>query len=102
MSTQPPAPTHCPSTTLFRSINNPAPVPATLTSVADVITSGLTATVNCPGAFPQVLAAGGTLTCDYSRTFLDATHCTNSYTAIRLIFSYASNGTPTPGGTTDY
>jgi len=84
------------------TINNPAPLSATLTSVTDVITVGLTATVNCPGAFPQVLAAGGTLTCTYSRSLPDSTTRTNTATANRRIFSYASNGTPTAGGTTDY
>ena len=63
------------------TIDNDTPFPATITSVTDVISGGLNATVNCGVLFPHLLAAGGTLECTYSRALPDGTARVNTATA---------------------
>lgn len=47
------------------TIDNDTPFDATVTSVSDVITGGFNPSVDCGGALPQVIAAGGSLICTY-------------------------------------
>jgi hypothetical protein len=54
---------------------------ATITSVTDVITTNINATVNCGVTFPYELAAGATLNCTYSSALPDATSRVNTATA---------------------
>ena len=61
------------------TVTNPAPVTATITSVADAV-DGVTATVGCGVTFPYSLLAGQTLTCSYSAALPDATSRTNTAT----------------------
>jgi hypothetical protein len=75
------------------AVHNPAPITATLTGVADVVSPDISATVDCGVNFPHVLAAGGTLDCSYSADLPDATNRTNTATASLK---------NTPGGTTDF
>lgn len=63
------------------SVNNPAPIAATLTGVNDIISPSIAANVNCGVAFPYSLAAGGTLTCSYIASLPDADARTNTATA---------------------
>jgi hypothetical protein len=84
------------------AVNNPAPIPATLTSVADVISGFGAATVDCGVTFPYELAALGTLNCTYSASLPDATDRTNTAAATLQNHNYASDGTSTPSGTTDF
>lgn len=63
------------------SVHNPAPLTATVTGVTDVVSPSLSANVNCGVTFPYTLAAGGTLTCSYSRDLPDASTRTNTATA---------------------
>ncbi len=74
-------------------VYNPAPIAATLNSVADAVTGGITAPVNCGVTFPYTLAAGGTLNCTYSAALPDATGRTNTATATLQ---------NTPSGTTSF
>jgi hypothetical protein len=83
-------------------VNNPAPIAATINGVSDVISGGITATVACGVSFPYTLAAGATLDCTYSATLPDATDRTNTATATLQNHAYASNGTPTNTGTTNF
>jgi hypothetical protein len=75
------------------SVNNPAPIDATLNSVSDVVSGVGAATVNCGVTFPYTLVAGGTLNCTYSASLPDATDRTNTATATLQ---------NTPSGTTDF
>lgn len=59
------------------TVTNPAPMAANLTSVADAISGGITATVDCPSL---TVPAGGSLTCTYSAALPDATARTNTAT----------------------
>ncbi len=60
------------------TIHNPDPSnPALITAVTDAISDGLTASVTCPVTLPYSLAAGGTLTCTYTRDLPDKTARTN-------------------------
>jgi hypothetical protein len=63
------------------TINNPAPESATISSVSDVISPSINASVNCGVTFPYTLAAGGTLNCSYSSALPDGTSRTNTATA---------------------
>jgi hypothetical protein len=59
-----------------------APIAATVTSVTDVISGGINATVDCgENSLPAALSAGESLTCDYSANLTDATTRTNTATA---------------------
>jgi hypothetical protein len=75
------------------SVNNPAPIAATLNAVSDVISGGIAATVDCGVTFPYTLAAGATLNCTYSANLPDGTNRTNTATATLQ---------NTPSGTTDF
>ncbi|MCA9195529.1 MAG: hypothetical protein KDB03_27345 [Planctomycetales bacterium] len=81
------------------SIANPAPMAATLTSVADLISPNIAATVSCPSL---TVPAGGTLVCSYTADLPDATSRTNTATATLQNYSYAADGTATAAGTTDF
>ena len=76
------------------------PIAARINSVSDVISPAIAASVSCGVTFPYTLAAGGTLNCTYSAALPDGTSRTNTATAVRQNYSYASNGTPTATGTT--
>lgn len=47
------------------TIDNATPFDATITGVSDLVSGGFAPSVDCGGALPQVLAAGGSLTCSY-------------------------------------
>ena len=83
------------------TVHNPAPIAATINSVADSISGIGAVSVDCGTAtFPYSLAAGGNLVCTYSSALPDASTRTNTATATRQNYDYASNGTATPDGTT--
>jgi hypothetical protein len=75
------------------SVNNPAPIDATLNSVSDVISGGINASVDCSVTFPYTLSAGDTLTCSYSASLPNGNNRTNTATAT------IQNS---PSGTTDF
>jgi hypothetical protein len=75
------------------SVHNPAPIDATLTSVNDIVSSGINASVDCSVGFPYTLAAGATLNCTYSTALPDASTRTNTVTATLQ---------NTPSGTTSF
>jgi hypothetical protein len=60
------------------TISNPAPMDATLTSVEDVLTGDITATVICQ--LPLVVPKGGSIQCGYGVALDDATTLTNTAT----------------------
>jgi hypothetical protein len=62
------------------TIDNPSPDDAVITSVADVISVGLNATVSCGVSFPYTLENGDDLECSYSRSLPDGTSRTNTAT----------------------
>ncbi len=74
-------------------VNNPAPIPARVNNVADVISGGISASTSCDSAFPATIPAGGTLTCAYSAALPDASTRTNTATATLQ---------NSPSGTTDF
>jgi hypothetical protein len=71
------------------SINNPAPINASLASVVDVVSGGFNATVVCPSF---VVPAGGTLVCTYEAPLSDAADRLNTATAT-LVNGHAVSGT---------
>jgi hypothetical protein len=75
------------------SVQNPAPIAATINSVTDEVSGLGTATVDCGVTFPHQLAAGGTLNCTYSLAATDAAMRTNTATATLQ---------NTPSGTTSF
>lgn len=83
-------------------LSNPAPIPALINSISDVISGGITAAVNCPVSFPYTLGAGNTLTCTYASALPDATERLNTATAVRQNYAYAADGSASASGTTNY
>ena len=82
------------------TINNPAPMAATLSSVSDTVFSGINAVVNCPAL---MVPAGGTLNCTYSAVLPDKAQRTNTATAVLDNFDYAWNNlSGVLSGTTNY
>ncbi len=72
------------------TISNPAPMVADLADVSDVVSSGITANVDCP---TMTVPAGGELDCTYTADLPNADSRTNSATATLQ---------NTPSGTTDF
>jgi hypothetical protein len=82
------------------TIDNPNPSrSATLTGVTDSISGFGAATVDCPAL---TVPAGGSLVCTYEADLPDGTTRTNTATATQQNYDFASDGTPTDDGTTDY
>ncbi|RIK46707.1 MAG: hypothetical protein DCC57_15200 [Chloroflexi bacterium] len=75
------------------AVYNPAPIAATINGVADVVSPGITAAVNCGVTFPYALPAGETLECSYSAALPNADSRTNTATATLQ---------NTPSGTTGF
>jgi hypothetical protein len=84
------------------TVHNPAPIPATLNSVSDIVTGPITGNLNCPVTFPYTLAAGADLVCTYTAALPDDTTRTNTATATQQNYSYDKNLNATANGTTDY
>ncbi|MGD8903170.1 MAG: hypothetical protein PVI67_06375, partial [Anaerolineae bacterium] len=63
------------------TVDNPAPMNASLSAVSDVIEGGIAANVNCPAL---IVPAGGELECSYSADLPDAATRTNTATAALL------------------
>jgi hypothetical protein len=84
------------------AVNNPAPMAATINSLADVVSPDIAATVDCGASFPYSLAAEGTLNCTYSADLPDASSRTNTATATLQNYAYGSGMNATPDGTTDF
>ncbi len=80
-------------------VSNPAPMAATLTGVSDLVSPDIAATVSCPSL---TVPAGGTLTCTYSADLPDGSNRTNTATATLQNYAYASDGSATASGTTDF
>jgi hypothetical protein len=84
------------------TVVNPNPLRgAILQSVAD-LAGTITGTVNCSVSFPYLLAPGGTLSCPYTASLPSAASRTNTGTATLQNFSYAPDGTGTPGATANF
>lgn len=79
-------------------VSNPAPMDASLTSVSDIVSPDIAATVDCPSL---TVPAGGDLVCTYSAALPDASDRTNTATATLQNYDYASDGSATASGTTD-
>lgn len=84
------------------SVHNPAPIPATINSVTDVVSPAIAGSVSCGVTFPYTLAAGGTLNCTYSADLPDATARTNTATATLQNYAFPYTGAGVPGGTTSF
>jgi hypothetical protein len=84
------------------TVSNPSGIAATLTSVSDVVSGPLPASVDCGVTFPHSLAAAGTLTCRYSRALPNGDDRTNTATATLQNHSYDPTGAATATGTTDF
>jgi hypothetical protein len=70
-------------------VNNPAPIPATINSLTDVVSGAGNATVTCVGVtFPYTIPAAGTLHCTYTRTLTDNTQRLNTATANQKLSCY--------------
>ena len=63
------------------TIHNPAPIPAEITDVSDIVSDGIVATVDLPpGGYPYTLYAGETLELDYYADLLNGYSRTNTAT----------------------
>ncbi len=63
------------------TVANNTPHPATITSIADVLSGGVTGNVVCTDkTFPYVLAAGQSFTCSYTASLPSGTNGTNTAT----------------------
>ncbi|MBM3677301.1 MAG: hypothetical protein FJW96_05375 [Actinobacteria bacterium] len=84
------------------TVSNLAPISAEITSVADIVSAGLAATVDCAVTFPYTISAGGKLECTYIRALPDGTDRTNTAAASLQNYAYNAAGTGTKSGTTDF
>jgi hypothetical protein len=86
------------------SVHNPAPIPATVNSVTDLISPDISATVDCGvGGWPRTLAAGDTLSCTYSVSLEGPVYSRTNTAAAKLQnYAYDSQGGETSSGTTDF
>jgi hypothetical protein len=84
------------------AVNNPAPIAATINTVADIISPNVEAIVVCGVTFPHTLAAGGTLNCTYSANLPNGDNRTNTATASLQNYSYDKAGVATANGTSDF
>ncbi len=62
-------------------VYNPAPMNATILSVADLVSTGIPVAVDCGVTFPYALGPGQTLDCSYQTALPDASSRTNVATA---------------------
>ena len=62
------------------TVHNPAPFDATVEAVADVISGGIAAPVDCGVSFPYTLASGETLACTYQSALPDGSARVNTAT----------------------
>lgn len=83
------------------TVHNPAPMAATINDVTDTI-SGVGSALVSGSTFPASLSAESDLDLTYSTDLPDASTRTNTATAILQNYDYASDGTPTASGTTDF
>ena len=81
---------------------NPAPIPATINDVSDIVSPAIAATVDFGVIFPYKLAAGETLEGNYTASLPDASRRTNTGNVTLQNYDYDKNGTPTEAGTTDF
>jgi hypothetical protein len=85
------------------TVHNPAPIPAVIQNVADLISGVGSVPVAFPVSFPYTLAAGGTLTGTYSMDLPDAASRINTATATLVnYFHSVSGGQNAVIGTTDF
>jgi hypothetical protein len=91
-------------------VENPAFITANITSVSDLVSPDIAATVTCngnggglsPTSTLYSIAAGGTLHCTYTADLPDSASRTNTATATLQNYSYSPLGIATPTGTTDF
>ncbi len=83
-------------------IHNPAPIPAVIHSVSDVISGFGAVAVNFGVTFPYTLVPGGTLTGSYSSPLPDAASRTNTATALLVNHYYTLAGAVNVIGTTPF
>ena len=84
------------------SVHNPAPVPAVINNVSDLVSPSIVATVDCGCTFPYNLAAGGTLACTYSADLPDTSSRTNTATAVLQNYDYDYLLNAVVSGTTSF
>jgi hypothetical protein len=84
------------------TISNPAPIPALIQSVSDLISGAGAASVTFAVTFPYTLAPGGTLTGTWSAVLPDAANRINTATAALINHVYPLNGSVSETGTTDF
>lgn len=83
-------------------VKNPAPIAARINAVSDVVSDVGAAAVDCGVSFPYTLAAGGTLTCTYTRALPNASTRTNTATVTLQNYDYDKDGHGTANGATDF
>ena len=84
------------------TVDNPAPIPAEINTVSDVVSPAINAQVDCGQSFPITVAANDSLTCSYSASLPDKTARTNTATAALQNYDYDSSGGKTANGTTNF
>jgi len=84
------------------TVSNPAPIPAVIQNVTDLISGFGAPAVNFAVTFPYTLAPGGTLTGTYSTSLPDAAPRTNTATALLVNHYYALAAAPAAIGTTSF
>lgn len=82
------------------TVNNPAPIPAVINSVSDIISPAIGATVDCGVLFPYALGPSSSLNCTYTSALPDASNRLNTATAtLQNYASGVSSGTTGFSGT---
>ena len=82
-------------------VSNPAPIPAVIESISDLIPGITSVEVTCSVTFPYTLAANSDMTCTWSAPLPDATGRTNTATATLVNHRHTAQGA-IASGTTDF
>lgn len=83
-------------------ISNPAPIPAVINGVSDVISPDIAAAVDCRVTFPYILPAGSAMRCAYSASLPDATTRLNTATVTLQNYDYDHAMNAAPDSTTNF
>lgn len=85
------------------SVGNPAPIPATINSISDLVSPDIVATVDCGCIiFPYTLPPGAVLECAYSTDLPNKLARTNTATAVLQNYDYDYLLSPTASGETSF
>jgi hypothetical protein len=84
------------------TIHNPATIDANITSISDIVSPDIDATITDAPSFPVIIPAGGHLIVNYTADLPNATFQINTANATLQNYAYHYEDDPVESGTTDF